>query len=544
MGCTKNRDIIWSPISTCADRKSPPDMPPWGRWRDTLNVIVDEDVALRRGGWTRWGAEYADDVADPDLHGYGATTLFSFSQDRGRRVLLAADSSTVRRWVPPGDLETEVEGTWLTIGGPPALEAGERRSISNVGDVVILAGGIGGATAEAIYAYNSRSGTIGAVSNTIGLTSAKTVVSWRGVMFYLDVVMDSVRLGHRIVWSDYNDPASVDPSDDSVAGFQDLDPGEFILGAMPSGDSLFIFTDRSIWRAIATSDADVFRFSQVYRSTTGARCLAAPYSLDILPDGNMIYVGDSGRIFIYSPFAAAPEEPAWLANGMPNILMEPGCHLISGKIVDNGRTLEYLVSYPADVEDDAPTATYAVDFDRLCVSRIDHGFWTFHTYYHVANECPRPTQIILSSAGDDSLKEARFFDVFSRERWVSGTTYAADSYLSEYYSPALGFDVPDRDKRMVRLDVTASTPKGLSSGSIRIYVGSSGYPADPVGTTFEICPILWFTLSSKTVPCAAATSIPVPWRFMVQGRYLYIRISLSGNAVALSKLIANVESLA
>ena len=521
-------------------------MPPWGRWRDTLNVIVDEDEALRRDGWTRWGAEYAEDVADPDLHGYGATTLYSFSQDRGLRVLLAANSSTIRKWVAPvnGAVVEGTTGSWLTVGGPPALEAGERRSISNVGDVVIFAGGIGGATAEAIYTYNSRSGAIGALTNSIGLTSAKTVVAWRGVMFYLDVVMEGTRIGHRVLWSDYNDPASVDPSDDSVAGFHDLDPGEFILGAMPSGDSLFVFTDRSIWRAIATSDSDVFRFSQVYRSATGARCLVAPYSLDILPDGNMIYVGDSGRVYIYSPYAAAPEKPAWLENGMPNILTEPGCNLISGKVVDNGRTLEYLVSYPADADDTEPTATYAVDFDRLCVSRIDHGFWTFHTYYYVSDECPRPTRIILSSAGDDSLKDARFFDVFSRERWVSGTTYAVDSYLSEYYSPALGFDLPDRGKRMTRLDVTAATPVGLSSGSIRVYVGFSGYPVDPVGTAYASCPISWFTLSSKAVPCLAATSAPVPWRFVVEGRYLYIRLSLSGSAVALSKLIANVEPLA
>lgn len=543
MSCTKSRDIVW-PASTCSDRQNPPDSVPWGRWRDSANVIVDSEVALRRGGWTRWGSDY--DVPDPDLHGYGATTIYSLSQERGRRVLLAADSSTIRRWVPPGPLESELEGTWTTVGGPPALEAGERRSIASVGEICIFAGGIGGATAEAIWSYNTRTGVVAALSNTIGLTSAQFAVSWRGVMFYLDVVMDGARVGHRVVWSDFNDPTSVDPGVDSIAGFQDLDPGEFLLGAAISGDSLYLYTDRSIWRVVATGDDEVYRFQKVYGHATGHRCIWAPYTLDVLPDGNMIYIGDNGRIYVYSPYQASPEEPEWTKVGTPDLKRgSSSCRLFAGKVCDNGATLEYLLSYPEAADDTVPTATYAIDFERLCVSRIDHGFWTFHTWFNSTEsaECARPTQLMLSSAGDDSLKEARFFDIYVRERWDSeAEDWVDDSYTTSYWSGALGFDLPDKNKRMVRMDVLAHTPADQTGGSIQLYVGSSNYPAEPA-TYFKSCPITWFTLSAKAVPCATATSVPVPWRFIVEGRYLYFRISITGQACALSKIVANIEAV-
>lgn len=541
MSCTKARDISWL-ASTCSDRQNPPDAVPWGRFRDTVNVIVDSETALRRGGWQRWGADY--DVPDPDLHGYGATTIYSLSQTRGRRVLLAANSSTIRRWVPPGPLESETEGTWLTVGGPPALESGERRSISSVGEICIFAGGIGGATAEAIWVYNTQSGTIAALASETGPTSAQFVIEWRGVMFYLDVVMDSVRVGHRVVWSDFNDPASVDPDIDSIAGFQDLDPGEFILGAAVSGDSLYLFTDRSIWRVVATGDDEVYRFQQTYKSATGHRCLWGPYTLDVLPDGNMIYLGDNGRVYVYSPYQAAPEEPEWTKVGTPDLKRHlTSCRLFVGKVCDNGATLEYLLSYPEAETDTVPTATYAIDFERLCVSRIDHGFLAFHTWYNVSSECPRPTQLILSSAEDDSLKEARFFDVYTRERWDGAEEeWVEDDYDTVYVSGALGFDLPDKNKRMVRMDVLAHTPADQTGGSIQLSVGSSGYPAEPADY-FRACPITWFALSAKAVPCATATSVPVPWRFVVENRYLYFRITISGEACALSKIVANIEAV-
>ncbi len=541
MSCSKARDLSW-PASTCSDRQNPPDAVPWGRFRDSVNVIVDSEVALRRGGWTRWGSGY--DVPDPDLHGYGATSIFSWSQERGRRVLLACNSSTIRRWVPPGPLETELEGTWLTVGGPPALEAGERRSIAALGDICVFAGGLGGATAEAIWSYNSRTGVVAALSNTVGLTSAKLVVEWRGVIFYLDVVMDGVRVGHRAYWSDFNNPTSVDVAVDSIAGFQDLDPGEFISGAAVSGDSLYLFTDRSIWRVVATGDDEVYRFQQVYRSATGHRCLWAPRTLDVLPDGNMIYIGDNGRVYVYSPYQASPEEPEWTKVGTPDLKKRlTSCQLFVGKVCDNGNTLEYLISYPMSEGDTAPTATYAIDFERLCVSRIDHGFHTFHTWYNISDECPRPTQLILSSAEDDSLKEARFFDFFARERWdAEAEDWTEDEYDTTYWSGALGFDLPDKNKRMTRMDVLAHTPADQTAGDIRLYVGQSNYPAEPA-TFFTSCPITWYSLSTKAVPCATASSVPVPWRFVVEGRYLYFRLVISGEACALSKIVANIEAV-
>jgi len=542
VSCSKARDISWA-ASTCSDRQNPPDAVPWGRWRDSLNILVDEDSALRRGGWTRWAAEY--DVPDPDLHGQGIRSIYSWSREWGRRELFASSSSGVWKWLHPGtNPDFEDEGSWLPIGGIPTLEPGERRSMAGLGNILVLGGGVGGTTNTALSTFNVATGVVGTVANTIGLTSANVIVEWRGVFFYLDVVMGGVRVGHRALWSDFNAPVSIDPAIDSIAGFQDLDPGEFILNAGVSGDSLYIFTDRSIWRVVATGDDEVYRFQQVFKSATGHRCLWAPYTFDILPDGNFLYLGDNGRIYVYSPYQAAPEEPEWLEVGTPDLKKRYGsCKLFSGKVCDNGATMEYLISYPTSADAEAPTATYAVDFDRLCVGRIDAGFWTYHTWFNSVAECPRPTQLILSSAEDDSLKEARFFDTFTRERWDSGTEdWVEDEYASDLWTGALGFDLPDKAKRMTRIDVLAHTPADQSPGTIRLYVGSSGYPAEPA-TYFAYCPITWYTLSTKPVPCAAAMSAPVPWRFMVENRYLYYHLQITGEACALSKIVANIEAV-
>ncbi len=141
MSCSKARDLSW-PASTCADRQNPPDAVPWGRFRDTLNVVVDSEIALRRGGWTRWGAEF-EEVENPDLHGTSVRTLFSWSQAWGNRILLAGSTAGVHRWSPGS-------GVWSAIAGVPALESDERRSFAAVGDTCIFAGGLGGSVAETI----------------------------------------------------------------------------------------------------------------------------------------------------------------------------------------------------------------------------------------------------------------------------------------------------------------------------------------------------------------------------------------------------------
>lgn len=534
MSCSKAKEVVWN-VATCADRQNPPDLVPWGRWRDTVNVILDSEQALARGGWTRLGAEF-ESVENPDLHGTPVTTLYSWSREWGGRILLAGSQSGVHRWSP-------ASGVWTALSGVPVLESGERRSFAALGKYCIFAGGLGGATAEGVRAYDVDLGTVSAIPSLtdIALTSANHVIEWRGVVFLLDVVMGGVRVGHRAVWSGRNDPLRYAPSDDSVAGQYDLDPGEIILGAAISGDSLYILTDRSIWRVVATGDDEVFRFQQVYRSDSGHRCLWAPYTLDVLPDGNLIYLGDNGRIYVYSPYQPAPEEPEWISVATPGVKLRlPACRLFFGRVCDNGATVEYLLSFPTSSGDDAPTQTYAIDFERTCVTRIDHGFWCAHTWYSFVSECPRPTQLILSSAGDDSLKEARFFDIFTRERWDPGTsTWVRDQFDTQYLTGALGFDLTGSDKQMTKLDIHAQVPAGLDPGEVQLYVGHSNYPTDP-SAYFTNCPIAWYALSSRDVPCGLAANVPLPWRFVVRGRFLYFKVVIRGPCV-LSRITASVE---
>lgn len=147
---------------------------------------------------------------------------------------------------------------------------------------------------------------------TIGLSRAKHVWSWKGVIFFANVEMDSERVAYRIVWGDFDNPTSFDPAKlDSIAGFKDLYTYETILGGAPFGNSFLIYTTHGIWEMIADPD-QTFAVRRVYDGEKDEfKCvLKYPNTLVPIHDGHCYLAGDGA--YFFSQYYPMPDRPEWL----------------------------------------------------------------------------------------------------------------------------------------------------------------------------------------------------------------------------------------
>ena len=290
----------WPQLATFHDPRSSPDAVPWGRWRLVENMATVDGDWQRRSGWRRHGhwlsmPDSADLRTRPNATSDPIRSLYVHVSPSGHRRLFAASGSIFSQLH---------DGRWRTLfTGTPA----DRYQFASVGELVFATN-----NTEPVRYHVLDSDTFQEIPDLagIGLSRAGMVVSWKGLVFLADVVMDGVRVGHRVVWSDLNAPLRYLPDTDSVAGFQDLDPGETVLAGVPMGDSLFLFTTLSVWRVTVVGGEAFLSFQQVYHDRNGAGCLAARYSLAVWKD-TAIYLSRDG-IQTFGAYSATPESPPWM----------------------------------------------------------------------------------------------------------------------------------------------------------------------------------------------------------------------------------------
>jgi len=223
----------------------------------------------------------------------------------------------------------------------------------------------------------------------IGLTKAAVCWTWKGVTFLADVEMDGLRHENRVVWSDYNNLSSYDPSKpESITGFQDLEHGEKILGGLEQGDFLLIYTTRRIWQVAVVGGEGVFNFQKKYSpGESKDRCLF--YRNTLISDGeNHFYLGVDG-IYAYNLYTARPERIEWMHVGSKELFdtINPGCcdnHIAEFNTV----TKELWFSWSTTGNENCcPDKTLVVNLKYPDVSTVDFGFTAF-THYQ---SDPRPT---------------------------------------------------------------------------------------------------------------------------------------------------------
>ncbi len=582
----------WPQVGTFFDQRSPVDQVGWGRWRYVLNMRQDDTHGWgRRCGFLRFGGDMRV-AANADLHDRDdvedITSLYSHVAPSGFRRLFAGASTQV--------YSQHFDGRWRTLAD---FQAGQRFQFAGLNNVVFATNNkdlvkyhiLDDALDADGQAFHSVQGLL-----DIGLSTAGNVISWKGVMFLMDVEMDGVRVGHRVVWSDSNDPLSYVPSTDSIAGFQDLDPGETILAGAVLGDALFLFTTQSIWRVTSIGGDEAFGFQQVYRNTDGEGCLRGRNCIAVV-NGAAVYMSHDS-LYVFTSFSAQPEKPEWLFRCTKRLATLSDMTKCSAwSAVYHHLTEEFWISY-VEPEQAKATRTLSVNFRSQVADEIDHGFtamlsapvdtrlalyeWMEQTagcssasisalwpadrtdaYPTVSGtsedlddlcndegfipDCPQcqpMSRLILCSSEDGCLKQMDL-DTFGREM-RTGETYTLTGYGSRFATGAINFGTLDW-KRLSEIAVGLVAPATDTPRNLTLRVGVSSVPADILDSA--PCFQKIFTLSPRALACpTTATAGTLPnahhrWPLMIEGRYLVLDFqvaSATGGSFWLSRLTASV----
>lgn len=566
MSQSPTKTIEWPVLGTWFDTASPVDQVPWGRWRYLLNMRYDTF-----NGWgLRCGFErYGKNARRPDGADLAGTTLpitrlYSHQSPKGYHRLYAGAGTVLA--------SQGFDGHWRTAG---VFESGSRFRLASVNNVVLATNG------EVKYQVEGREDFASIPDlGAVGLSRAGGVASWKGVAFLFDVTMDGVRAGHRLVWSDLNDPLSWSPATDSIAGFQDLAPGEVILSAIPLADALFLFTTNGIWRVVSTGDENVFGFQQVYYHKDGEACLKAADAIAAGKDTVVFLSHDS--LYEFNAFQTAPTKPDWLEKIGKRLLATVGdCNLISAEY--HPLLEEFWFSY-AEAGSTIPSRTLCLNRNQQSGDEQDHGFWSLlsttvdepeslyewmvrvagcssaslaalwptHSFPFAAGSptddfcdlfpectsCRGGPAFLMVSATDNCVK-ALNMEVYSRELRSAGQ-YVPTGYGFRFLTGNQGFSTSDW-KRVTRMDLSVTAN---STRSIKLTVGISSVPSDKLTPG---CRMQNIPLSAKSLACPAGVGLPNEskwWNFMAEGRFLTFDFTGDpsiGEGFWLSRLAMTVE---
>lgn len=221
----------------------------------------------------------------------------------------------------------------------------------------------------------------------LNITKVGCVAEHKGFMFYCDVEQDGAYYPHRVIWSDYKNPISVIPTDDSLAGFQDIGSGERILRAEVLGDYIYLFTDQAIHRGSLVSTGETWNFEQIYRGQD-----ACKYKFSLVNTGDEIYYLSEDKIMLMTLADANPIEVPWMQPTSPVIfqgidefetsygaLNNNQCDLVTGGY--NSVLKELWFSWPTG-DNLCPDVSLVFNLKRQqeAADLVDHGFTAFCVY--------------------------------------------------------------------------------------------------------------------------------------------------------------------
>lgn len=441
--------------------------------------------------------------------------------------------------------------------------AGTRWKAAELADTVVFVNGHDNVCA---YQYTPETGppavTTGAIpslTNTLNVSSAKIVVQYQGFILVMNVVQDGKRAANRIIWSDLNLPFDWDPKDPSdpastsLAGFQDLDPGDEILAASPMGGRLYIYTRRAIWWISPSGDATTtFIFNQAYtepKNQTG--CLAYPNTL-VSTGAEHWYLGRDG-IYKFTPYVPAPERPDWLHRASGVIYKKADtkldtsyCQSPIAEYVPDAR--ELWISWPSYNNEGNNNWCLVAQLQMETADVIDTGYTSLVNFRQnpaSLEECNESQDFLGASGVDWCIK--RIGDVFKREYVYSASDdITADipvvaTTVDVGYNSSMRGMIPlglnDRDKIVREVLVDHDDTAQLNPCVMRARIGNSRSLVDP-NDLDDICAPQWRDLGTRLLACPDGAKISVltaknlrpdkatVWPAYEQGRFLYFEITI------------------
>lgn len=377
------------PLTGLLDVRSLPHEVNYGsfRWRENV-AITAQGKACRRPGFEKMLGEVAP-YNNQDLHDQLSdlrqpiTYLFEARATTGVNKILAG---TQNRLYAINDST----GNWRLLsdqlGGEAVTACSDTVwSSAQIEDIIVFTNG---RDKPVYWPYDGAAASDGQSVreildlNTLNITKAQVVASWKGVMILGNLTADGVRVPHRLVWSNFRQGLSFIPNQNvSIAGSHDLGYGEDILAILPLQDSLLIYTTHGIWDAQVTGDDSVFSFRQRYSEPrTGSGCLA--YKRTLVSTGSEhIYFGRDG-IYVYDLYSPRPTRPDWIHRASSIIfdeLEDSLCSLHVGGWNSSKREAWFSWSRSSDTNR-CPYRTLVVNTEYQSCDIIKRGFTAFVNY--------------------------------------------------------------------------------------------------------------------------------------------------------------------
>lgn len=396
----KEKILTLRDLNGIMDSRSNPESMPPDSLRFKLNMAVDEDGRLtRRPGWARFLDTLNSTYKNEDWHDQGDCFNLSPTRENVTRLHEHISTAGARRLFLGTMSRVAVldqrNGEWITIGrdfGPTGSDLNTRWKVASNGNDLVF---VNGYDKPQIYTAGNLPGTCGEnmmstideLEDDIKMTRANYVASFRGYTILLGTFEDGTDYPSRVRWCGLNNArkwfATTDPGtgeSDTTAGFIDLPYGTRILGAANLLNSLYIFTNQSIWKMTLTGGNPVFKMTEIYTEPTQQdRCLVYPNTL--VSTGEDIYYMSREGIYRYNPYMRIPDRVEWIHRGSNQIydFLDKTCceSPVAGY---HAGAKEYWVSFPRSGGGCVNSRTFVVDLKYKTSDVVDHGFTAFGSF--------------------------------------------------------------------------------------------------------------------------------------------------------------------
>lgn len=573
--------------SAIFDARASSDEKPLGSfaWKECWAVDQDGKLARSKG----FGRPFLPCTRDLDWHDKAGisepiTLMFaSTANDNSRRLFVATKT---RIGVLDESLGTvAIIGSGFGVDGNTSLTQ-VRFHAAELQNEVLFTNGF-----DLVQYHTIGSGTVQPIPDLVGageneagnpvnVESAEVVASWQGFSFLMNTLEGGERFASRIRWSDLNRPLLWVPggpavnSIDPISAFQDLDYSENILAAIPFGGSLYVFTDKSIWKCSITIDTAAATPAEVVTLTCNkiytepknqSKCLA--YRNAIVNDGTAFWYAGRDGIYRFKPgYTAEPERVEWLHRSTV-MIFSPGALQIDKRACQSPvmeffpATDELHFSWPVtpvdvtptpdceDYEAAPPTPGPGLNAHTLVANTkfetADYRPYGATTYANFRSDtaaqgdCNQEILRLFASARDYTIKQ-----MDNRNGWEVYSPGTDNYSLEGYYSILRGVFPFEKfsDDKLLKSFLAELTPDDpLDTALIACRIGVSYESLDPNAANGR-CEVLWKPMTSKPIKCrnnfTAAEYIqkaiqpyaPVKWSFLHRARFLYFELKITSAA--------------
>lgn len=228
----------------------------------------------------------------------------------------------------------------------------------------------------------------------IGLTKARCITEFNGFIILGDVEIEGQNKSSRIYWSDYNNPLSWLPSDQSLANYHEFGLGEKVLRVEPLGRYLMVYTDKQVYQGVFVGDSIpdlVFQFNVIPTDNP------LRYEHSLVNTGTMhLFLSDTGVYEVTSSYPR-PSRTEWIHRASSAIFNGIGSDILAGfaglspfdsinqnqcdNVVGgyNSLTEEIWFSWPTG-DNVCPDMSIVFNTRYQAADLFDHGFTAFTNY--------------------------------------------------------------------------------------------------------------------------------------------------------------------